>query len=107
MNHDSEAIQPNSQPDEATALAWLIDYAREQGIAPAGLYLDAIRVGGTLQVVLMDKGAGTILRLRAEKDPGLHEAIGRLICDGKGCAMTLGATGVRYDHGFSQAVGAP
>ena len=55
----------------------------------------------------MDKGAGTILRLRAEKDPGLHEAIGRLICDGKGCAMTLGATGVRYDHGFSQAVGAP
>lgn len=107
MNHAIESIRPIKDPDEAMALAWLMNYATSHGVAPTALFLDAIRAGGSVQAVLMDRAEGTILRLRAEDEPELHESIGRLICEGKRCAVTLGASGVKYDPGYSNAVGAP
>lgn len=102
----TERIQPITQPDEGMALAWLRNHALRHGIQPTGLYLDALRTGDSIQIVLMDREEGSILRLKPGDEPELHQVVARLLCQ-RSQAMTLGVAGVRYDQGLSEAVGAP
>jgi hypothetical protein len=87
-------VEPNTHPTTASMRDLLKDLADRRGASVNSIMLDAVRAGGSIQVVMLDQAAGTIDRLNQEDETALFSRVGELL-DGTARAATINASHTR------------